>query len=104
MHEIISSQPNWRSDLAPRIILGLWETRFLEPAARLMPYCARCHLGDDPHIARTQFWKECNSFSMDYNMLATVEGEMYLYPSSPLHGLLKNVTGSEEIVSPPARK
>jgi phosphatidylglycerol phospholipase C len=56
MHQVISAQDGWETDLAPRILLGLWHPTFVEPAHRHVPYLKRSHIGLSPHIARKFFW------------------------------------------------
>jgi len=77
MHKAISSFEGWETLLAPRIVLGLWHPRFLEPAEQFLPYCRRSHIGKSPYIARTYFWKSCDSFSMNFSALATMEGDRF---------------------------
>ncbi|TDL29368.1 PLC-like phosphodiesterase [Rickenella mellea] len=77
MHKIISSHDEWETLLAPRIVLGLWHPRFLEPAIRHLPYCRRSHIGLSPYIAREYFWDSCEAFSMNFGALATYEGEKF---------------------------
>lgn len=48
IHEIISAQENWEKDLAPRILLGLWHPKFIEPARKHLPYVKRAHIGKSP--------------------------------------------------------
>lgn len=45
MHEVISAQPNWEDMLAPRIILGLWHPKFIDPSKKYLPYLKRAHIG-----------------------------------------------------------
>ncbi|EJU06532.1 PLC-like phosphodiesterase [Dacryopinax primogenitus] len=78
MHEVIASQPNWETDLAPRILLGLWHPKFLNPAKDLLPYCRRAHIGMSPDIARKYFWDQCDGFSMNFGALVTVEGKQFI--------------------------
>ncbi len=75
MHAIISSHDGWETLLAPRIVLGLWHPRFLKPAEKLLPYCRRSHIGISPRIAKQYFWDSCDSFSMAFSALATMEGD-----------------------------
>jgi len=77
MHTIISSHDGWETLLAPRIVLGLWHPRFIEPAKKHLPYCRRSHIGISPYIARQYFWDDCDSFSMAFMALATKEGERF---------------------------
>jgi len=77
MHAIISSHDGWETLLAPRIVLGLWHPRFLKPAEKLLPYCRRSHIGISPRIAKQYFWDSCDSFSMAFSALATMEGDTF---------------------------
>ena len=74
MDKIISSHPEWQTQLAPRIVLGLWHPKFIEPAKQLLPYCTRSHIGLSPYIAREYFWNGCDAFSMNFDALQTFEG------------------------------
>ncbi|CAK5262935.1 unnamed protein product [Mycena citricolor] len=77
MHSIISSQPEWETRLAPRILLGLWHPSFIDPAKEFLPYCRRSHIGDSPSLARTYFWKDCDVFSMAFGSLTSADGERF---------------------------
>ncbi|CAE6366494.1 unnamed protein product [Rhizoctonia solani] len=77
MHATISSQEDWEITLAPRILLGLWHPKFIEPAQRLLPTLRRAHIGQNPHIAREYFWDSCESFSIDFSSLSSAEGEKF---------------------------
>ncbi|PPQ70873.1 hypothetical protein CVT25_004741, partial [Psilocybe cyanescens] len=77
MHTIISSQPNWETDLAPRILLGLWHPRFIGFAKARLPYCRRSYIGLSTYVARKYFWKDCDAFSMGFASLATVDGQRF---------------------------
>ena len=74
MHEIISAQPNWEVDLAPRILLGLWHPRFIPHAKTILPYCKRSYIGVSLPWARQYFWDSCEVFSVNFSILATREG------------------------------
>ena len=75
MHKIISAQPEWESALAPRILLGLWHTKFLEPAKTHVPYLRRSHIGANLAVARKYFWESCEVFSMNFGVLTSWDGE-----------------------------
>src|SRR5258705_279610 len=75
MHDIISSQPDWETVLAPRILLGLWHPRFIAFAKARLPYCRRSYIGNSTHIARKYFWDDCHTFSMSFGTLTTADGE-----------------------------
>ncbi|KAH7105589.1 PLC-like phosphodiesterase [Auriculariales sp. MPI-PUGE-AT-0066] len=78
MKSDIEAQENWQTDLAPRIILGLWHPRFIEPARRLLPYAIRSHIGLSPYIAREYFFKDVQNISIAFSALCTVEGQRFL--------------------------
>ncbi|KAH9045314.1 PLC-like phosphodiesterase [Lactarius pseudohatsudake] len=73
----ITSYPDWKDKLAPRIILGLWHPRFLSAAKAYLPLCRRSHIGTSPDIARKYFWDDCDVFSMWFPGLATADGEKF---------------------------
>ena len=85
MHKIISAQPNWETDLAPRILVGLWHTTFIPHAKAYLPYCRRSYIGESIEIARKYFWDSVDVFSIKFAVLSTAEGEKYA--SSPQHAL-----------------
>jgi phosphatidylglycerol phospholipase C len=78
MDKTITSYPDWKDKLAPRIILGLWHPRFLSAAKAYLPYCRRSHIGTGPNIARRYFWDDCDAFSMWFPGLATADGEKWV--------------------------
>ncbi|EJD53662.1 PLC-like phosphodiesterase [Auricularia subglabra TFB-10046 SS5] len=78
MKTTIEAQENWETDLAPRILLGLWHPCFIEPAKTHVPYLRRSHIGFSPHIARQYFWDACEGFSMNFSGLSTAEGQRFL--------------------------
>ncbi|KAI0375951.1 PLC-like phosphodiesterase [Pilatotrama ljubarskyi] len=77
MHEIISGQPAWETDLAPRILLGLWHPRFIRPAKTLLPYCKRSFIGRSIWIGRQYFWDAVEVFSINFAALASWEGQSF---------------------------
>lgn len=78
MHDVIVAQPNWETELAPRILLGLWHPKFLKPAKDLLPYCRRAHIGQSPYAGKKYFWDSVDAFSMNFGALCTVEGQQFL--------------------------
>ncbi|KAI0722665.1 PLC-like phosphodiesterase [Earliella scabrosa] len=78
MHEIISAQPNWQTDLAPRILLGLWHPRFLPYAKSILPYCKRSYIGISTTNASKFFWDDCEVFSINFAILASWGGQSFL--------------------------
>ncbi|KAJ8586668.1 PLC-like phosphodiesterase [Rhizopogon salebrosus TDB-379] len=77
MHGIISSQPDWETKLAPRILLGLWHPRFVAFAKARLPYCRRSHIGQSISNARNYFWGGVEVFSMSFASLATSDGQKF---------------------------
>jgi phosphatidylglycerol phospholipase C len=77
MHEIISSQQDWETTLAPRILLGLWHTAFILPAKTHLPYLALSYIGLDLGVAREYFWDSCDVFSVLFMTLVTLEGQRF---------------------------
>jgi len=77
IHETISAQPDWEKDLAPRIVLGLWHPKFIEPAKTHLPYLKRSHIGISCTFAKRWFWDSCEAFSMNFSTLVTAEGEAF---------------------------
>ncbi|KAI0774560.1 PLC-like phosphodiesterase [Fomes fomentarius] len=78
MHEIISAQPNWQTDLAPRILLGLWHPRFIPHAKTILPYCKRSFIGLSTSVAKTYFWDSCEVFSINFYILASWGGQSFI--------------------------
>ena len=77
MHNIISSQPEWETALAPRILLGLWHPSFLPHAKAHLPYCRRSYIGQDIAVARKYFWDSCDVFSIKFSTLAMADGAKF---------------------------
>ncbi|KAH9855047.1 PLC-like phosphodiesterase [Lenzites betulinus] len=75
IHEIIAGQPNWQTELAPRLVLGLWHPRFIEPAKTILPYCKRSFIGWSTWLGRKYFWDSCEVFSINFSALASWEGQ-----------------------------
>lgn len=74
-HQVITTFPKHETELAPRILLGLWHPTFLEAAIKHVPYLRRSHIGLSPYIAREFFWDGVDAFSMNFASLCTFEGE-----------------------------
>lgn len=75
MHDIIVAQPEWETNLAPRILLGLWHPTFLPHAKKHLPYCRRSHISGDLSVSRTFFWDHVDAFSVWFGALTTADGE-----------------------------
>jgi len=78
MNAIITAQPDWEKDLAPRVILGLWHTKFIPPAQELLPYCTMSHIGFNTEIARKYFFDSCEVFSMYFALLTSADGQLFI--------------------------
>lgn len=78
LNDIITCQPNWERVLAPRILLGLWHPKFIEPAKRCLPFCRRSFIGFSIQVARKYFWNYCDAFSVWFTALASAEGQKYV--------------------------
>ena len=77
IRDIISAYKGWEALLAPRLVLGLWHPKYLEPAERLLPELKRAHIGMSPTLARKHFWNSCQSFSMNFGCLVNGDGEKF---------------------------
>ncbi|PLW17744.1 hypothetical protein PCANC_09080 [Puccinia coronata f. sp. avenae] len=60
--------------LIPRLVLGLWHPKFLEPSTRLLPDLKRSYIGMSTSMARKYFWDSCQGFSMQFSCLFGREG------------------------------
>lgn len=78
MKEIVSSYPDYATNLSPRLILGLWHPIFLDAALKHVPTLRRIHIGGSPWLARTYFWKHCDGFSMWFPSLVGADGQVFL--------------------------
>ncbi|KAH9943177.1 PLC-like phosphodiesterase [Epithele typhae] len=77
IHSVISSQPDWETALAPRILLGLWHPSFLPHAKAHLPYCRRSYIGYSISTARKFFWDSCDVFSINFAALALADGAKF---------------------------
>lgn len=78
MRREIESFPGWETELAPRLILGLWHAKYIEPAQRHLPYCRLAHIGVSPRVAKKYFWSACSAFSINYAALVGKEGQDFV--------------------------
>lgn len=78
MRKVIESYPNFETDLAPRLILGLWHPKFLKSALENVPSMKRIHIGASPRAARRYFWKDCSGFSMYFACLVGADGQAFI--------------------------
>ncbi|KAJ6547631.1 PLC-like phosphodiesterase [Mycena capillaripes] len=77
MHTAISVYPQWETLLAPRILLGLWHPRFIQPAKDILPYCRRSCISFSLWIAKRYLWNDVDCVSIWYNALMSREGERF---------------------------
>ncbi|THH27820.1 hypothetical protein EUX98_g6356 [Antrodiella citrinella] len=77
MHKVISSQPDWETKLAPRILVGLWHPTFIPHAKEHLPYCRRSYIGRNVWNARKYFWDSVDVFSVNFDSLTTAAGEQF---------------------------
>ncbi|KAK4705770.1 phosphatidylglycerol phospholipase C, partial [Phenoliferia sp. Uapishka_3] len=77
MNEIISSYEDYETLLAPRLVLGLWHPKYLQPARDIIPYLRLAHIGMSTALARKHFWDSCGSFSMNFSCLVGGDGEAF---------------------------
>jgi len=78
MRKVIESYPDYETDLAPRLILGLWHPKFLESALINVPSMKRIHIGMSPRAARKYFWNDCSGFSMYFACLVGADGQAFI--------------------------
>ncbi|CEQ39271.1 SPOSA6832_00764 [Sporobolomyces salmonicolor] len=74
IHKLVSVYDDFETVLAPRLVLGLWHPKYVEPARRLVPYLRLAHIGMSPSLARRYFWDACGSFSMSFSCLVGSDG------------------------------
>ena len=79
MARIIALHENWETELAPRLILGLWHPLFLKSAYKHLPLLKRFHIGFSPSIVRKFFWDHCDGFSICFPLLMGPEGQAFLH-------------------------
>ncbi|BEJ13668.1 hypothetical protein CspHIS471_0308420 [Cutaneotrichosporon sp. HIS471] len=75
--EALATVPNWETALAPRIVLGLWHPKFLEPAASILPTVRRFCISMSISEVRKYFFDKCHGFSVWYRPLASAEGAKF---------------------------
>jgi phosphatidylglycerol phospholipase C len=74
MHTALSAHAEWETALAPRLLIGLWHPKFIEPCRTILPHCRRSFIGVDIDFARKYFWKDCDAFSILFDSLSTPDG------------------------------
>ncbi|GAA5863915.1 hypothetical protein JCM8547_005279 [Rhodosporidiobolus lusitaniae] len=75
--KIVRGYEGFETKLGPRLVLGLWHPKYVEPAQRILPYIRCAHIGMSPSLARKYFWDACDSFSMNFGCLVGVDGEKF---------------------------
>ncbi|RSH95433.1 hypothetical protein EHS25_000523 [Saitozyma podzolica] len=78
VRDVIQGFPNWQTTLAPRVVLGLWHPKFLQPASTLLPYLPRYAISMSLPQSRRYFWDTVHGFSVYYEALATADGQRFL--------------------------
>lgn len=78
MARIIAMYPGWETELAPRLILGLWHPLFLRAAYKYLPLLRRYHIGFSPAVVERYFWDACDGFSLNFALLMGSEGQAFL--------------------------
>ncbi|KAJ6502483.1 PLC-like phosphodiesterase [Mycena sanguinolenta] len=77
MHTAISAYPQWETLLAPRILLGIWHPRFMQPAKDILPYCRRSCIAFSIWIVREYLWDDVDCVSIWFNALVSSEGQRF---------------------------
>lgn len=75
MARTIRSYDSWETALAPRILLGVWHTSYIQPALDTLPGCRLAHIGFNVSIARTWFWDSCDVMSLHFAQWTTAAGQ-----------------------------
>ncbi|EIW66936.1 hypothetical protein M231_03967 [Tremella mesenterica] len=78
MKAVIESFPGWTTLIAPRLILGIWHPRFIEPAATILPFLPRYAISMSIHEARSYFLPHCQGLSLHFPALASADGQRLL--------------------------
>lgn len=77
IRQTIEHYPGWATVLAPRLVLGLWHPRYIEPATRILPYLPRYAISMSIAQARAYFFHHCHGFSIMYEALASKDGDRF---------------------------
>ncbi|GAA5920517.1 hypothetical protein JCM6882_005414 [Rhodosporidiobolus microsporus] len=75
--ELVKAHEGYETKLGPRLVLGLWHPKYVEPAQRILPFIRKAHIGMSPALARKYFWDACDSFSMNFGCLVGSDGERF---------------------------
>lgn len=68
---------NWETRLAPRLVLGLWHPKFIEPAAEILPGLRRFCISMSIPQVRKYFYDKCHGFSVWFRPLQSAEGRAF---------------------------
>ncbi|GAA96211.1 uncharacterized protein L969DRAFT_91664 [Mixia osmundae IAM 14324] len=74
MDSVIRQYDDFETTLSPRLVLGLWHNKFVEPALTILPSLRLAHIGVSTALARKYFWA-CSAFSLNFSALVTKDGE-----------------------------
>ncbi|TIA89367.1 hypothetical protein E3P99_02149 [Wallemia hederae] len=78
MHKSISKFPDYELKLAPRLILGLWHPKFIEPAKSIIPYAYLAHIGMSLSLAQSHFFEHVKVLSMSFSSMISSDGQAFL--------------------------
>ncbi|CDZ96612.1 Glycerophosphoryl diester phosphodiesterase [Phaffia rhodozyma] len=78
MARLVKKIPNWETDLAPRLILGLWHPSFILPAKRHLPTATLIHITASLSVADEYFFPHVTGFSVAFPLLLTSTGQRFL--------------------------
>ncbi|OCF44948.1 glycerophosphodiesterase [Kwoniella heveanensis CBS 569] len=74
---VVESYDGWETKLAPRLILGIWHPKFIQPAVSILPYLPRFAITMSIPQARKYFFENCHGFSVMYEALASSTGAKF---------------------------
>jgi len=77
MAGVLADFPNYQTDLAPRIVLGIWHPKFIQPAKEFLPQCYRLCISCGTDLARKHFWGQVDGFSISFASLAAGDGPAF---------------------------
>ncbi|KAL7417297.1 PLC-like phosphodiesterase [Mrakia frigida] len=70
--------PNWETELAPRLILGLWHPAFIIPAQTLLPGLTIHNITPSLSLAQSHFFPHVSGFSVAFPLLVSPAGQEFL--------------------------
>ncbi|KAF9506822.1 hypothetical protein BS47DRAFT_1374043 [Hydnum rufescens UP504] len=78
MRKALERYPAWEESIAPRMVLGLWHPKFVDPALSILPSLRRCFIGVHLGLAQAPvFWDTCDAFSIAFPLLTIGEGPAF---------------------------